>query len=58
MIANKKFYIIARPCSIDYQNLEDIYKISKIYVSSKKRKKKAIFGARVMGLKSRTSYNY
>jgi len=35
MITNKKFYIIAGPCSIDYQNLEDIYKISKIYVSSK-----------------------
>jgi len=57
MITNKKFYIIAGPCSIDYQNIEDIYKIAEIKVETKTGKKKAVFGVRVVGLKSRTSYN-
>ena len=57
MITNKKFYIIAGPCSIDYQNIEEIYKIAEIKVETKTGKKKAVFGARVVGLKSRTAYN-
>jgi len=56
MITNKKFYIIAGPCSVDYQNIEDIYKISEIKVNTKTNKQKAVFGTRVVGLKSRTSY--
>ncbi|GAB4218748.1 MAG: hypothetical protein Fur009_1340 [Candidatus Microgenomates bacterium] len=58
MIKNKDFYVIAGPCSIDYKNVEDIYKIAEIKISDKNGKeKKAIFGTRVVGLKSRTIYN-
>ena len=40
--------VIAGPCSINYGNVEDIYKISDI---------DGIFGVRIVGLKSRTSLN-
>ncbi len=57
MIKNRDFYIIAGPCSVDYQNIEDIYKIAEIkVVDNQGRSKKAIFGTRVVGLKSRTIY--
>lgn len=57
MIKNQDFYVIAGPCSVDYQNIEDIYKISEIKVKNSQGKlKKAIFGTRVVGLKSRTIY--
>jgi len=57
MIFNKKFIIMAGPCSLDYENINDIYAISQIEVINRKGKKqKAVFGTRVVGLKSRTAY--
>jgi 3-deoxy-D-arabino-heptulosonate 7-phosphate (DAHP) synthase len=49
---NKKVKIIAGPCSISRENVEDIYKIAQIRVKGKF----AIFGTRVVGLKSRTEF--
>lgn len=48
--------IIAGPCSVDEHNIEDIYQISRITVTNRfGRKERAIHGARVVGLKSRTT---
>jgi len=49
-----KISIIAGPCSIDYDNIHEIFEISKIKFNGKN----AIAGTRVVGLKSRTSYNH
>lgn len=56
MNRRNKLTIIAGPCSVDYKNISDIYEISKIEVGdSISHHKKAIFGTRMVGLKSRTS---
>ncbi|GIW63951.1 MAG: hypothetical protein KatS3mg091_753 [Patescibacteria group bacterium] len=47
---NKALRLIAGPCSIDQSNLKEVYQISRIKVKSKP----AIWGTRVVGLKSRT----
>jgi len=53
---NGNLTIIAGPCSIDRHNLNDIYRISEITVKNAQGKKqKAVFGTRVVGLKSRTA---
>jgi 3-deoxy-D-arabino-heptulosonate 7-phosphate (DAHP) synthase len=49
---NKSLKIIAGPCSVDLKNLSEIYKIAEIKVY----KKPCIWGTRVVGLKSRTSF--
>lgn len=55
-ILNKKLTIIAGPCSVDLDNIIDIHKIAEIKVSNRfGRVQRAIFGTRVIGLKSRTS---
>ena len=55
-IFNRSVSIIAGPCSVDFDNLTDIFKIAKIKVKNRfGRKQRAIFGTRVVGLKSRTS---
>jgi 3-deoxy-D-arabino-heptulosonate 7-phosphate (DAHP) synthase len=46
-----KLTIIAGPCSVDNNNLHEVYKIAQIKVNGKR----AIAGTRVVGLKSRTS---
>lgn len=48
-----KLKIIAGPCSVDEQNIEEIYQISELTINGKK----AISGTRVVGLKSRTVLN-
>ncbi len=45
--------IIAGPCSVNKENIEDIYKIADIKLDGKP----AIVGTRVVGLKSRTSFD-
>ena len=45
--------IIAGPCSVDEENLHEIFKISEIEVDGKR----AIAGTRVVGLKSRSEFN-
>ena len=50
---NQKVKIIAGPCSVDKENIKDIYKIAEIKVNGKP----AIWGTRVVGLKSRTKFN-
>lgn len=45
---NKKIYVIAGPCSIDTQNFQQLYFLAKLNF---------IWGVRVVGLKSRTSFN-
>jgi len=47
---NNKLTIIAGPCSIDEQNVREIYQISQI----ESKGKRAIAGTRIVGLKSRT----
>lgn len=55
---SNKLTIIAGPCSIDHENLSEIYEIANIEVVNQQGKKqKAIFGTRVVGLKSRTNLN-
>jgi len=49
--SNNKLTIIAGPCSVDQNNLREVFKIGEIKVNGKK----AIAGTRVVGLKSRTS---
>jgi len=51
---NQPVAIIAGPCSIDYQNIDDLYQISQIKTQNKK---KAVWGVRIVGLKSRTKLN-
>jgi len=50
---NNPVKIIAGPCSINYENLDEIYKIAEIKINGKF----AIWGTRVVGLKSRTNLN-
>ncbi|MBD3329794.1 hypothetical protein GF357_04855 [Candidatus Dojkabacteria bacterium] len=50
---NKELRIVAGPCSVDESNLDQIYEISEIKVD----KKRAVWGTRVVGLKSRTALN-
>lgn len=53
---NKALTLIAGPCSLDYKNTGDIYKISEIKIINNQGKKQpAVFGTRVVGLKSRTA---
>ncbi|MBI5123076.1 hypothetical protein HZA75_04425 [Candidatus Roizmanbacteria bacterium] len=55
---NKKLMIIAGPCSVDPENINDIFGIAEIKVNNRfGRKQRAVFGTRVIGLKSRTSLN-
>ena len=49
----QKVRIIAGPCSVDKDNIKDIYKIAEIKVNGRP----AIWGTRVVGLKSRTKFN-
>lgn len=49
---NDALNIIAGPCSIDNQNIEEIYQIAEMNVAGSKQK--AISGTRVVGIKSRT----
>lgn len=47
--------VIAGPCSVDENNLEEIIEIAKIVVVDKQGKKqKAVAGTRILGLKSRS----
>lgn len=50
---NSKVRIIAGPCSVDKDNISDIEDIVKIKINGKR----AVAGARVVGLKSRTSFD-
>jgi len=45
--------IIAGPCSIDNENLKEIYELAEIKINGKF----ALWGTRIVGLKSRTSFN-
>ncbi|MFA6513471.1 MAG: hypothetical protein WCT34_04770 [Patescibacteria group bacterium] len=55
-ILNKKLTIIAGPCSVDQDNIDDILRIAEIKVSNRfGRIQRAVFGTRVIGLKSRRS---
>ncbi len=55
---NKTCAIIAGPCSVDNDNINELYEVSKITARNREGKpQRAIFGARVVGLKSRTSLN-
>jgi 3-deoxy-D-arabino-heptulosonate 7-phosphate (DAHP) synthase len=45
--------IIAGPCSIDKENIKEIYEIAEIKVNGSY----AIWGTRIVGLKSRTNFN-
>jgi 3-deoxy-D-arabino-heptulosonate 7-phosphate (DAHP) synthase len=48
---SQKLRIVAGPCSIDEKNIEEIYEIAQIKLGSNA----AIWGTRVVGLKSRTA---
>jgi hypothetical protein len=50
---NKELKIIAGPDSIDDYNIKEIYEIADIEINNKK----AIFGTRTVGLKSRTGFD-
>ena|SRR3989338_1627049 len=55
---NKTCAIIAGPCSVDENNISELYQIANITAKNQKGKiKQAIFGARIVGLKSRTAFN-
>ena len=45
--------IIAGPCSVDKENIKDIYKIAELKVGGRY----VVWGTRVVGLKSRTKFN-
>ena len=50
--------IVAGPCSIDEANLSEVYEIADISVTnSQGKQQKAIFGTRIVGMKSRTELN-
>lgn len=51
---DNKLTLIAGPCSVEEKNLEDIYKIAEIKINKKQR---AVYGTRMVGLKSRTVFN-
>lgn len=50
---NREIKIIAGPCSINKNNIKDIYQIAKLKVN----RKPAIWGTRVVGLKSRSVFS-
>lgn len=50
---NNLVKIIAGPCSINKNNINDIYKIAEIKINNQH----AIWGTRIVGLKSRTNFN-
>lgn len=50
---NRNLIIIAGPCSIDKKNIKEIFRIAKIRINGKP----AIWGTRIVGLKSRTYFN-
>jgi len=52
VIENKNLKIIAGPCSVNLKNISDIYKIAEIKINGKY----CIWGTRVVGLKSRTTF--
>jgi len=55
---NNTLSIIAGPCSIDIKNVEELYEISRITVKDRSGEiYKAIFGVRIVGLKSRTEFD-
>lgn len=49
---NKDFRIIAGPCSVDYENFSQLKEILSIKINNQR----AVFGVRVVGLKSRTNF--
>lgn len=50
--------LIIGPCSINESNVEDVFKLSEIQVKNLRgQKQSALFGTRVVGLKSRTELN-
>jgi len=54
----QKIIIIAGPCSLNSDNIEQLYRIADIrVVNSLQKSQQAIWGLRVVGLKSRTSMN-
>lgn len=54
----QKVTIIAGPCSLNSDNVEQLYSIADIcVVNSSQKSQRAIWGLRVVGLKSRTSMN-
>lgn len=55
---NDSLTIIAGPCSIDTQNINEVYDIASLEIKNKQGKKqRAIAGTRIVGLKSRTELN-
>jgi len=57
-ISKQKVTIIAGPCSLNNDNVEQLYRIADIYVVNSFRKsQRAIWGLRIVGLKSKTSMN-
>ncbi|NMB83817.1 hypothetical protein GYA28_00850 [Candidatus Roizmanbacteria bacterium] len=57
-VLNKKLIIIAGPCSVDKDNIDDIGNISEIKITNRfGRRQKAVYGTRIVGLKSRTALN-
>lgn len=53
---NQKVTIIAGPCSVDNNNIDELFRIADIRVTDSSNKiQRAIWGLRVVGLKSRTS---
>ena len=55
---NNSLVIIAGPCSVDEHNQKELYEIADIEVTSRAgARQRAIAGARVVGLKSRTALN-
>ena len=49
---NKKIKIIAGPCSVNKNNIEELFEIANIRIKDKG--KRAVWGVRFVGLKSRT----
>lgn len=57
-MANQKITIIAGPCSVSNDNVHQLFQIANISIVNRANKiQKAIWGLRVVGLKSRTSMN-
>jgi len=50
--------IIAGPCSVDENNLKQIYEIADITIDTLDGPRKAVYGTRVVGLKSRTNLEH
>jgi len=57
-MTNQKITIIAGPCSVNENNIDQLFRIANISVTNLINKnQRAIWGLRVVGLKSRTSMN-